>query len=102
MGSILPKLKDWRFRIFSRELTEQLLKQQGLIFLAQEEAWRMVLVQQVSDSLGDPCSFCLPAPPTLVHGFAFSYLSPHDPKIVAAAPENASTFKAERKEEEPR
>lgn len=60
------------------------------------------MVQQVSDTLRSPCSFCLSAPATSVHWFTFLHLSSHDPKIVAAAPDNASAFKAGRKEEEPR
>ena len=60
----------------------------------------MLLAQQLSDTLRDPCSFRFSAPSTSMSWFAFSYLAPHDPKIVAAAPDNASAFKLGRKEEE--
>jgi len=92
----------WKLRTLSRGLTEQLLKQIGIYFLAHLEAWRLMLVQQVIDALGDPCSLGLPDPSALEHWFAFSYLSLHDLKRVAAAPVDASAFKAGRKEEEPR
>lgn len=92
----------WKLRMLSGGLTEQSLKQIGIYFLAHLAASRLVLVQQVSDALGNTCSLCLPDSSALEPWFAFSYLSPRDPKRVAAAPDDASAFKAGRKEEEPR
>ena len=79
-----------------------MLNQIGIYFLAHLEAWRLMLVQQVIDALRDPYSLGVPDPSTLEHWFAFSYLSLHDPKRVAAAPVYAPAFKAGRKEEKPR